>query len=412
MRVLLTTSGWAGDYVCLVPFGWALQAAGHEVRVACTPAQTAAVRGGGLVPVPVLDAADMMRMARLGHLLKSAAGSRIEPGLPFPLHPVTDEPVGSLDELDLTALQMELWLPLAEAARRSADGIVGFARAWRPDLVLHSLNSEEGPLAARAVGVPAVYCPPGFFGAVETGALDLGPDDPTGNFPRHGLALWSRAGIRTVVDPTPGGVALPHGGADVHAVRYVPYNGAGHLPEGLDRDGRRRAVVLWGRSGSGIFGTELAALRYALEETAALGLDVRLAAGADQIRALGPVPDGVSVLGQVPLHLFLPGADVLIHHGSANVLMNGHLAGVPQIALALADDTIEVSRRSDRTGASRTLPGLLVSRAQVAEAVAAALDDGTQREAAQRTRAGLLDRPSPAGLVPVWEELALGTRAG
>ena len=74
MRVLFTTSNWAGHWFCLVPLGWALQAAGHEVRVTCAPAQAAAIGQAGLTPVPVTADADMMVVGRMTHFVAAVLG--------------------------------------------------------------------------------------------------------------------------------------------------------------------------------------------------------------------------------------------------------------------------------------------------------------------------------------------------
>jgi UDP:flavonoid glycosyltransferase YjiC (YdhE family) len=55
MRVLFTVSSWATHYAAMVPIGWALQAAAHEVRVLCSPSQVATLTGAGFIPVPLLD---------------------------------------------------------------------------------------------------------------------------------------------------------------------------------------------------------------------------------------------------------------------------------------------------------------------------------------------------------------------
>ena len=65
MRVLFAVSNWPGHWASMVPLGWALQAAGHEVTVICTPCQARPVSSAGLMPVPVLEAMDMTVRGRL-----------------------------------------------------------------------------------------------------------------------------------------------------------------------------------------------------------------------------------------------------------------------------------------------------------------------------------------------------------
>src|SRR5205809_6196979 len=132
MRVLFTTSNWAGHWFCMVPLGWALQAAGHEVRVLCPPAQQAAVRQTGLCAVPVLKSADMMYVARLTLYADVVRGRR---SLPWPpLHPGTGKPVESLDDFDVEAAEAEFIPGYYAAVRHTYEQTVAYAEGWRPDL--------------------------------------------------------------------------------------------------------------------------------------------------------------------------------------------------------------------------------------------------------------------------------------
>ena len=53
LRILMSTWGWRSHFYGLVPLGWALQAAGHEVRVASHPALVPAITAAGLAAVPL-----------------------------------------------------------------------------------------------------------------------------------------------------------------------------------------------------------------------------------------------------------------------------------------------------------------------------------------------------------------------
>src|SRR5262245_45932134 len=101
MRVLFSTSNWAGHYFAMVPLGWALQAAGYEVRVAGTTGLFEAVSGAGLTPVRVLQALDSMYASRMILYMEAVQGRRTLPGLP--VHPETGEPVKDLAEFDFQA---------------------------------------------------------------------------------------------------------------------------------------------------------------------------------------------------------------------------------------------------------------------------------------------------------------------
>ena len=69
MRVLFAVSAWPGHYFPLVPLGWALRAAGHEVRVLCAESDVDPVTRAGLTPVPVLRGLDLLLGARMINLI-------------------------------------------------------------------------------------------------------------------------------------------------------------------------------------------------------------------------------------------------------------------------------------------------------------------------------------------------------
>ncbi|SBT42818.1 nucleotide disphospho-sugar-binding domain-containing protein [Micromonospora auratinigra] len=406
MRVLFTTSNWGGHYFSMVPLGWALQAAGHEVRVACVPAQVPTINRTGLVPVPVLDSPDTAYWARLAgyqEALDAPEGQRW-----LPLHPVTGKRVHSLDEFDVAEAAGRFYAECAESLARSYDAAVEFGRRWQPDLVCYDLMSTEGALVGRLQGVPAVYCPPGLFGAVETETgIDMGLDDPTGSFARHGAAPWSRDQIEYVVDPSPESALPPHGAARRLPVRYVPYNGPGGVPEwALTKPAGTRIAICWGYSATAMYGVDAPALPAAVAAAVATGAEVVLTASPEQVEALGELPPSVRVLRDFPLHLLLAVSDAVIHHGGASHLMTGAAAGIPQLALSMATEQITFGERIARTGAVISLPGRAASATEIELAVKALTGDPAYAAAARSVRAELDAHPTPAELVRTLAELA------
>jgi UDP:flavonoid glycosyltransferase YjiC (YdhE family) len=402
MRVLVTASNWTGHYFAVIPLAWAAQAAGHEVRVACAPSQAAAVAAAGLRPAAALDGPDTMHMVRMITYLDAvetaAAGG---PPARMPVHPRLGRTVTALSDFDAAAAAPAFWKDTMDATRRSCDGAVALARDWRPDLVLHDLTSQEGALAARVTGVPAVLVMPGLIGSLETDpALFLGPPDLTGSFPRYGVDPWHPDQVQTVIDPTPDEVAPPFGPARRLPVRYVPYNGAGIPPDWIARPpGGRRACVIWGNSATGMFGPDAPGLRAALAALRGLADEVVLTANAEQVAALGPLPGQVRVLCGCPLRLLLDHCDLVVHHGSVNCLMTALEAGVAQLALPLSAEQRAVSRRLARTGAVTVADGLAATKDELADCAAALLAGDASRQAATRLRAENAARPTPADLL-------------
>lgn len=403
MRVLFTASDWRGHYYCMVPLGWALQAAGHEVRVACPPTQAAYVGRAGLVAAPVLEAIELTTMGRMFRYLETVAGSR--PGLP--LHPYTGQPVRSLDEFDVAAEAPKFQARAHEAIRRSYDGAVAFGRRWRPDLVVHDLTAPEGALVAQLTGCPSVYHPPGLSGTAETEpGIDLGDGDPSGSFPRYGRPRWHTGHVDYVIDPSPDSVVVPMGQALRMPVRYVPYNGPGGLPGWLPRGrDRPRVCVLVGESAAAE-ATEIPLLRAAIDAVLDQGAQVLLTSTPRQAEQLGELPPGVRVLSSFPLSLLLGVCDAVVHHGSANALMTAAAAGVPQLALSFTDEQGVVSRRIAATGAAVALCALREDPAVAARAAVAVLTGAEHRAAAGRLREVIAAQPAPADLVEPLERLA------
>ncbi|MFE3323260.1 nucleotide disphospho-sugar-binding domain-containing protein [Streptomyces sp. NPDC059176] len=412
MRVLFVTSEWSGHYFCMVPLGWALQAAGHEVRVTCKPSQVGVLSRAGLVPVPVGDGPDLALLARVVHHTEVSMGLRPQCG-PV-LNPFTNRVLGEVGEPDVAVEGPKFFREAAVAVRRGCDNVVAFAGEWGPDLVLYDVMAAEGALAARVRGVPSVLCGPGLFGVVETErALDMGPADPVEHFDRYGVGSWGRRDIEYFIDPSPEGAVPPLGGALRLPVRFVPYNGPVTVyPRMLPVRGGLRICVLWGNSATQMFGTGVPGLRYALEAAADFADDVVFLAGEEQVDALKPFPAHVRSLPNFPLHLPLSSSDLLIDHCSDNPVMNGALAGVPRLGLALSGDHFVFGRRIDPLGASRTLPALTASREEVRQAVGEILDGGSYRAAAAQVRSGVLAQPAPSRLVPVLERLAAGGSLG
>jgi hypothetical protein len=402
MRVLVTASNWTGHYFAVVPLAWAFQAAGHEVLVGCAPSQAAAVAAAGLCPAAVLDGPDTMHLVRMITYLDAAeAAAAGEPPARMPVHPVLGKPVADLSEFDAAAAAPAFWNSTMDATRRSCDGAVALARAWSPDLVLYDLTSQEGALAARVAGVPAVMVMPGLIGSMETDpALFLGPPDLTGSFPRHGVAPWHPEQVEVVVDPTPDAVAPPFGPARRLAARYVPYNGAGVAPSWVtEPPSGRRACVIWGNSATGMFGPDAPGLRAALAALSTLADEVILTANAEQVAALGALPGRVRVLCGCPLRLLLDHCDLVVHHGSVNCLMTGLEAGVPQLALPLSAEQRAVSRRLAATGAVAVADGLGATEDELATVGTVLLASDGFRRAAARLRSQNAARPAPARLL-------------
>ncbi|MGS2642375.1 nucleotide disphospho-sugar-binding domain-containing protein [Streptosporangium sp. LJ11] len=403
MRVLFTLSSWPTHYASMVPLGWALQAAGHEVRVLCAPSQTRWVSAAGLNPTPILDGMDVVTHLRLQYHQEARDGVWPYPWLPP--HPVTGAPLDRLEDFDPADPAHFDAAGVAARAARGFDAAVEFATAWRPDLVLHDPVSLEGLLAARVIGVPAAICLWGPVGTEEAEHMRVVPADHSGSFPRHGLGELSLDMIEYAVDPCPPSLAPPTKARRL-PVRYVPYNGSGPVWP-LPPPDRPRVCVTWSTGLTTVSGPNSYALPQIVEGLRDLDCEVVVTATAEDVAALGPVPPSVRVLERVPLRVLLPTCDAVVHHGGSGTTLTSLWAGVPQLALTFASEQTVAARRTAATGAGLHLLGHLAGPAAIGAAVAKLLGDGSYRDTASRLREEILAGPSPARFVADLEELGL-----
>lgn len=360
----------------------------------------------GLMPVSVLDSADMMESARLAYYVQALNTPPQSGEMPLPLHPFTGDALSSVRDFDTGTLR-DFWKNTIDAVQRSYDNAVDFAAAWRPDLVVHDIMASEGALVAELNEVPAVFYSPGFIGTVETEpGLDLVASDPLTCFAKYGVS-WTRHKIKYVVDPSPDVAVPPMGDALRIPIRYQPYNGAQDVdPWLLGPIKGRRVCVVWGNSATGVFGERLPALRHAVESAAQHATEVVLTAAVSEVDGLDSLPPNVRVLRNCPLELILPGCDLLIHHGSANCLMNGIAMGIPQLSLALNHDGQIYGRRLDPQGATRTLPGLTVTDEAIDKAITEMLFGHQYRRRAMELSKSVAAAPTAAQVADLLTTLA------
>lgn len=404
MRVLFTVTPWAGHYRPMVPLGWALQAAGHELRVACHPSEAGPLQRAGLTPVVLTDGWSTVFWGRLFNLVQARQGRWDWPHLP--LHPETGIALSSLDDFDAIAFRRDSEAEVIETARRSTDAVVGFARCWRPDVVVHDLVSLEGMLAAAVLGVPDLLHTCGPVGTAED-ELQLLPPDFSHAFERYGLPPVSYDRIGYFADPCPPALA-PATHAQRLPVRYVPYNGPGTDPAAaLEPPARPRVCVVWGNSVTRMFGPSSWLVPTVVTALSTLDVEVIVLLNQSDCAAMGEPPANVRVMQDVPIDLLLDSCDLFVHHGGGNCVLNGARAGVPQLAIPIGLDQHVNGRRLVATGAGAQLRGDQVTVDRLRQTMAALLADGSYRSAAQVLRDQMLAAPSPADLVSSLTRIAV-----
>ncbi|MDH2427233.1 nucleotide disphospho-sugar-binding domain-containing protein [Sphaerisporangium sp. TRM90804] len=380
MRVLMTSWATASHFRPMVPLGWALQAAGHEVRVACQPSLAADVAGAGLYPVVAGDDVDVSGIWRTASVAPREG----------------DDPRGHARERTVRAMRM--FTHVAEAV---TGDVLAVARSWRCDLVVFEPRAYAGLISAELLGVPAVRH---IFGVDFT-------------YWRHAEErellepLWERFGVRGVdpsgtltIDPFPPSAQIERV-LKARTVRPLSYNGPEVVPAWLSTPPLRpRVCVTWGTTFAKTAG-HLRPLESVLDGLRGLDVEVVAAVTAAQREMLRDVPAGVRVVESMPLNLLLPSCAAVVHQGGPGTALAAVMSGVPQVLIPSIGDQPLCAERIAAAGAGRVVPFAELGPETVREAVTRVLGDASHAEAADRLRREARRQPAPAELVGVLSEL-------
>ncbi|MFD9286720.1 nucleotide disphospho-sugar-binding domain-containing protein [Streptomyces sp. NPDC060030] len=393
MKVLFAASGWPTHYMSMVPLAWALRAAGHEVRVAAQPSMHATILRSGMPAVPVGSDVDYVavRKRTLSHERADGAGHRD----PAELRDAAERDEGGL---------FGAW---NEATSAALDDTVAFARAWRPDLVVGDTMAPAALVAAHVLGVPGVrhLWGPDILGTSEgVKILDILPGYRE-QYERHGVSAPGDPAHRTV-SPCPPSLQQP-GLPERLSLRWVPYNGPGITPGWLGvPPPRPRVCVTWGTSTTDVLGHEDRTVPDVLEALAGLDVEVVVTVTAAERERLGPPAPGVRVLESMPLHLLMPGCDLLIHQGGFMTALTAAHHGVPQLLVPQLPNQVSDARVLEGARVARHLPAAESGVDSLRAAVEEVLGGEAYRVAAARLRAEILAQPSPGDVAANLAELA------
>ncbi|MFJ9855061.1 activator-dependent family glycosyltransferase [Streptomyces sp. NPDC101150] len=401
MRVLITSFAHNTHFLGCVPLAWALRVAGHEVRFATHPGFTKWVTDAGLTAVPVgsdhryfgVSAEETVRiMAELGNTDLTRYSTNLDlAGRPEVL---SREFLHGLDAGSVSGFYSVV------NDEAFASGLVEFAREWSPDIVLWEQFTFAGAIAARACGAASGRV---LWGSDLTGYFrreylrqlsELEPEqrrDPLRDWLTELSAPYGvEFGEDLVVgdwsiDPLPAPFRLDTGLRTI-PMRYIPYNGPAVVPEWLKKAGeRRRVCVTTGNSGTHFTADARTHHRFL---TTLAGVDAEIVVTADEarLRAVGPLPDNVRVVGFAPLHVLLEHCEAVIHHGGAGSWSTALHCGVPQINLPFLWDAVVRAQQLEAEGAGLHLSPAEVTAEELRAAVERVLDEPSFRENAQRLR--------------------------
>ncbi|MGB2567044.1 nucleotide disphospho-sugar-binding domain-containing protein [Micromonospora citrea] len=353
MRVLITVYPAVAHLYPVVPYAWALQTAGHEVRVASHAGFADTIASTGLVPVALGDA--------------GSPEPRLREDARQP--PAPEEVNAYVRAMGLSPEEAEHWIafyqwnlnPASDYVRADlpdAPDLVEFARAWRPDLVLWDLVFPAGAVAARAAGAAhgrLLGSNLDYFAysqerlaahrqAVRAAGL---ADDPLADLVRP---LADRYGVpvddelllgQFTVDPLPKGLSLPTATVKV-PVRKVPYTGASVFPRWLHTrpQGRPRIALSLGESTRRYVAGDWGRTPKLLAALAGLDVEVVATLSPLQLAAVDMLPDNVRAIEWVPLTQLLPTCDALVHHGGMGTFSSAVAAGIPQLVCDTDDSLL------------------------------------------------------------------------
>lgn len=395
LRILMSTWGWRSHFYGLVPLGWALQAAGHEVRVASHPALVPAITAAGLAAVPLgadLDFAEAFA-GRIGAVGALEGATRAA------------EPVDAVEPA-ITADG-----GVVRFADALLDDLVAFGRAWRPDLMVWEPFNLAAAVAAAALDVPGVQH---LWGPDSSVTLRLDPEEVLGPLAgRFGLAATDvdLAGV-LALDPVPPPMQVP-AIRPGQPIRYVPYNGPAVLPSWLHRPPQRpRVCVTAGTMMAGVGLSDRLDLPRVIRAVAGLDVEVVVLVERAQQAGLGGLPSNVRLVdGPLALRLVLPTCAALVQQGGAGTTMTALGHGVPQLILPQVSDQHFNGERLALTGAGTWLPAARADDDTLRELVGQLVGDGPWRGSAALMRDRVRAMPTPAEVVPALVALAARPRS-
>ncbi|MEZ0110967.1 glycosyltransferase (activator-dependent family) [Catenulispora sp. EB89] len=433
LRVLLVTGAWKSHLYQMVPLAWALQSAGHEVRVAADRGFAGSIAETGLIAVPVgsdESLAERFQRARGADAPKmSAQVPAFMAGTHFQdaLFHLGGGPREELNPEELAFLLATLLPAMWMVNDEMVEDLVDYCRFWQPDLVLRDVVAHAGGVAADVVGAAhgRVMGWNDTFHRVRRDLLSAQrrrPAEP--DHVRGWYEGWAEQYGRPFTEETITGqfavnVLPERWRLEPHdrtlSMRYVPFNGPSVVPSWLTEPPRAPRVLM-------TFGISRVEWVDAVEMTrdhvqemldAAADLDVELIVTLpkeDRDRLRG-VPKNTRVVEFVPMNVLLPTCTAVIHHGGAGCFNSAMVYGIPQIIVEGSVDAIAKRRMLHETGAGVSLTLDAFSGPVMRDHITSLIKDDAFREGAERLRQEALGHPTPDELVPELERIASEHRA-
>lgn len=420
MRVMLMSLPTRTHIYSLAPVGWALRAAGHEVRYVGqrNPSEIQPFLETGLDCMWVGGDFDIARHRHAGEATGtgpvgySHAETRPEK--------LTDEYVaGAYQELAGMIQYLNPDTMLNETLR--------FARHWQPDLVVWDPLIYTGPLVAHVVGAAHVRM---LYAADQNARVHFEYEalkrrrpeetwpDPladwmAGWLARHGRDFDEvlRFGMASI-DPSPACVRFP---LDVNylPVRFVPVNRPLPMPDWVhERPDRPRVMLTLGVSNRQTYGVEETSVSELLAALGELDVEVVATLNETQLASVERVPDNVRAEAFVPMNEVLAGCAAIVHQGGGATIGNAVVNGVPQLIVP----GTTWSERASAVAQEKRGYGLFIDLEDVTadrlrQQLVRLLEEPSFRENAREVQQEMLATPTLADIVPELERTAAATAA-
>jgi UDP:flavonoid glycosyltransferase YjiC (YdhE family) len=393
MRVLFIPAAVASHHYPMVPLAWAFRTAGHEVCVAGQPVVIDSIVRSGLTAVSVGGSYDLMAgISGASEMVRRETG-RVPNG--------AAELAALPPDVRRRYVEMRK-APHLKAAEAMAGDLIAYARTWRPDLVVTDPATMVGPLLADVLEIPLIHH---LWGPQPPSVTKFpGYGAPVQDWPSGVREMFARFGATPrpdyslgTVDPCPPSLQ-PVSGPNRLVSRYLSYNGSGAVPQWLRVPADRpRVCVSWmttdTEAADGTGRHPVAALAEAL---ATLDVEVVITVRASDRAALGPAPDGVRLVEDIPLHMVLPTCAVSVNHGGAGTMLSAACAGVPQVIVPQNPAHDFNAERISAVGAGTAFRAHEIDIEAMAATVASMMTDDTWRKAARSLREENLALPAPA----------------
>ncbi|WP_097901331.1 nucleotide disphospho-sugar-binding domain-containing protein [Streptomyces sp. b94] len=421
MRVLFCVFPHTSHLHAVVPLAWALQNAGHEVRVALHPDALNLATDAGLSAVAI---------GTREHLGEIVAANPDPAKLPKLTGSMALDPAAGPGRLQAQWLH---YTAMLAQYRPVVDDLVALARRWRPDLVLWDPLCVPAAVAAEVTGAAHARFLWGqdniaWLRAKQLEAAAAAPApgataprprrDPVRSLMRpmleaYGLDYREELLLgQWTVDPSPEAMRLP--AAPVYVpMRWVPYNGGSPVPAWLDEPPRRPRVALTlGVGGRGRQLFEEAGVTFAEVVAAITGLGAEVVAtGHPGLPPGAEAPEGVRLVDYLPLNQLLPTCSAVIHHGGAGSFAAAVAHRVPQLVTPVPFwSETETARYVEERGAGLALETDQFTLDALSARLRRLLTEDAFRDGALMLAKETQGVPGPAELVPVLAELTLRHR--